>query len=334
MSQPDTRRLRLFQADDFDAFHALVSDFDVVKTLGSWPHPADPEFTKMRINTPEAQSGQVNVIECDGRLAGSIGFVHGEIGYMLSQDFWGRGLATWAVGEKLTHGFTSGTDDLVEAGAYIENPASAAVLLKNGFKKTGSELHYCKARDGEFACDMYTITRATWAKRQPLLIETDRLRIEPFTEQDAAELSALMDDEGITRMMSTIPQPFGEDEAKTWIAERPYQGEVGFAAKISRHDGTIIGLVGLGGDPVMTAYAFGRQFWGQGYATEAMSAFLSEVMPRYGLPDIIAGVFPDNPASQRVLEKLGFVRYGEQMHRATSRLEESLLFLYRLRRTS
>jgi len=39
----------------------------------------------------------------------------------------------------------------------------------------------------------------------------------------------------------------------------------------------------------------------------------------------------DNPASQKVLEKLGFEKSGEKMHKASGRLEEAPLFLYRLR---
>jgi len=38
----------------------------------------------------------------------------------------------------------------------------------------------------------------------------------------------------------------------------------------------------------------------------------------------------DNPASHRVLEKLGFDKTGEKMHKASGRLEKAPLFLYRL----
>jgi RimJ/RimL family protein N-acetyltransferase len=58
-------------------------------------------------------------------------------------------------------------------------------------------------------------------------------------------------------------------------------------------------------------YWIGRPYWGRGHATEAVGALVAEAFARF--PDaqrIGAGVFEDNPASQRVLEKLGFERIG------------------------
>lgn len=326
-------KLRSFRAGDFDAIHALVSDYDVVKMLGTWPYPADPEFTRMRMNTPEAKAGMVNVVECDGQLAGTIGLVRGGLGYMFAKAFWGRGLATWAIQTKLAEGFRDYGLDKVEAGAYQENPASAAAMQKNGFRKVGEDMVYCKARKRELAGCVFELTRADWAVRQPLLIETERLRIEPFKAADATALSEQMNDEAITRMMQTIPLPFSPAEAADWIAKRPFEGKVGFVAKISLKDGTLIGIIGLGGDPVNVAYALGRRFWGQGYVTEAMLSFLDHVTKTFAPDEITAGAFADNPVSQRVLEKLGFERTGQKMHKATSRLEEAPLFLYRLRRS-
>ncbi len=333
MSKHDNFKLRNFRADDFDAFHALVSDYDVVKMLGTWPYPADPEFTRMRMNTPEAQAGMVNVVECDGQLAGTIGLVNGGIGYNFAKPFWGRGLATWAARTKIRQGFLEYGLDKITAGAHQLNPASAAVLMKSGLRKVGEDTAYCKARDRELSGDRFELSRADWAAHQPLLIETERLRIEPFENADATALSELMNDEAITRMMQTIPLPFTPVQAADWIAKRPFEGKVGFVAKISLKDGTLIGFIGLGGDPVNVAYALGRKFWGQGYITEAMLAFLNHVTKTFALDEITAGAFADNPASQRVLGKLGFERTGQKVHKATSRLEEAQLFLYRLRRS-
>lgn len=163
-----------------------------------------------------------------------------------------------------------------------------------------------------------------------LHLETERLVIQPFVESDAAELATLMNDEGIACMMQTIPHPFSEKQAAEWIEGRLFKGLVGFAAKVTRKDGTLVGFVGLGGEPVNTAYAFGREHWGKGYATEAMNAFLAEVTALFALEEVIAGAFIDNLASQKVLEKLGFKRTGQKMHNATGRLEEAPLFMYRL----
>jgi RimJ/RimL family protein N-acetyltransferase len=59
-------------------------------------------------------------------------------------------------------------------------------------------------------------------------------------------------------------------------------------------------------------YWIGRQFWGRGVATRALSAFLHEVEER----PIHAGVAETNVASIRVLEKCGFtaVETGDEEH--------------------
>lgn len=84
----------------------------------------------------------------------------------------------------------------------------------------------------------------------------------------------------------------------------------------------MIGFLGLGGDPINTAYALGRKYWGKGFATEAMRAFLEDAIAVHALEEVTAGAFMDNPASQNVLEKLGFKRDGQKLHKASGRLEE------------
>jgi RimJ/RimL family protein N-acetyltransferase len=56
-------------------------------------------------------------------------------------------------------------------------------------------------------------------------------------------------------------------------------------------------------------YWIGRPFWGRGYATEACTA-LVDIARTLGLPSLEGSHFIDNPASARVLEKLGFEALG------------------------
>ncbi len=324
-------KLRLFRPDDFDVFHAIVSDFEVVKMLASWPFPAEEAFTRMRMQTPEAKAGQVLVIEVDGALAGSIGGVAGGLGYMLGRAFWGRGVATWAVGEMVQRMFEGSDISEVTASAWADNPASARVLEKCGFRRSGAGVDTCKAR-GEVVNDHdFCLSRADWARGRALALQTKRLVIAPFDGTEAGELSALMNDPDIARMMATIPHPFAEAAAQAWLDARVFAHDIekGFVAKVSLHDGTLIGFVGIGGAPVNTAYAFGRAYWGQGYATEAMGAFLNHCTRVFAFKEITAGAMFDNPASQAVLGKLGFAQVGEKRHKASGRVEKARLLLYR-----
>ena len=326
----DNLTLRKFRDDDFDAFHVAMSDYDVVKMTSHWPWPPEPEFTRSRMVTPQAKSGQVSVIDLGGIYIGQVSVVSGELGYMLSKSHWGNGVVSWAVMEKLRCVFSETNIQIVTAGVWEGNPASEAVLEKFGFKKTASAAEFCKPQGKVLNGYSFELDREDWVLQQPLYIETDRLIILPFDATDGPEMAALMNDEEIAMMMSSIPHPFSVVQATEWIESRPFNRNGGFCAKITLKDGTMIGFLGLGGDPINTAYALGRKYWGKGFATEAMWAFLEDSIALHALEEVTAGAFMDNPASQNVLEKLGFKRDGQKLHKASGRLEEAPLILYRL----
>ena len=263
----DNACLRLMRENDFDGFHEMMSDFDIVKMSMSWPFPPDPEFTRQRMQTEEVKSGQALAIEHDGQFAGQISISGGELGYMLAKPFWGKGLATWAVREMLARAFADPKTEVITAGTWGDNPASMAVLHKCGFQKTGEAALFCKPRGMVVNGPDFELSRAAWARAQPLALRTDRLTIEPFDGSEAVALSALMNDPEIASMMATIPHPFKEADAAAWLAARVFThaigSDTGFVAKVCLHDGTLVGFVGIGGAPVNTAYAFGRAIGGR-----------------------------------------------------------------------
>jgi RimJ/RimL family protein N-acetyltransferase len=107
---------------------------------------------------------------------------------------------------------------------------------------------------------------------------------------------------------SDIPYPFSPQQALGWL--KPVRGEVRFAIELERR---LIGGTGYYRRPSGAAelgFWLGRQWWGQGYATEATRAVV-----RYGfgdrrLPGFCSAHFVDNQPSQRVLAKLGFEATG------------------------
>lgn len=157
--------LRNFRDDDFDAFHLIVSDFDVVKMTSSWPYPADKAFTRMRMNTAEAQSGAVRVIDVDGDLAGVVGIVNGDVGYHMGKAFWGRGIMTRALNLRLAEEFANPDVARIKSCVWVDNPASACVLEKCGFEFAHTCSDYCKARDAQVGAVHYELTRAAWIHR-------------------------------------------------------------------------------------------------------------------------------------------------------------------------
>ena len=79
-------------------------------------------------------------------------------------------------------------------------------------------------------------------------------------------------------------------------------------------DTSMMGVVDLfknGENDWEIGYWIGKEFWGKGYMPEAAKALLAEGFRVFDPPYIDAGYFADNPASGRVLEKLGFVDKNE-----------------------
>lgn len=85
---------------------------------------------------------------------------------------------------------------------------------------------------------------------------------------------------------------------------------------ISKRDNRLLGHCGLRRWPetedVEVLYAIERSVWGNGYATEGATASLEAGFVELGLERIVAGVLPDNPASIRVLRKLGMHKWEER----------------------
>src|SRR3546814_6851772 len=76
-------------------------------------------------------------------------------------------------------------------------------------------------------------------------------------------------------------------------------------------DAALVGCIGIdrNGPDIELGYWIARQHWGRGYATEAGRAVL-DISAMLGHQRLVASHFLDNPASGRVLQKLGFVATG------------------------
>lgn len=133
-----TKRLTLRRArpDDLDQLHALVSDFDVVGTTGTWPWPPDRAFTATRCAPGDAATGLSGPMFLGDRMIGSMACHDGDLGYLIARPFWGQGYASEMARALVAHVFA--TYDWCELRAYVydANPASARVLQKLGFTVT------------------------------------------------------------------------------------------------------------------------------------------------------------------------------------------------------
>ena len=144
-------------------------------------------------------------------------------------------------------------------------------------------------------------------------IKTDRLILRPIGDRDAQNISTLAGDIDIARMTSTIPYPYPVISADFFIMTNRENRRRGLCynyAVTLRDNDQLMGVVGVfrrGEDTALElGYWIGKPYWNQGYTTEACSAVLREAQQSLGVTRIVAGVFVDNPASLKVLRKLGF----------------------------
>lgn len=166
-----------------------------------------------------------------------------------------------------------------------------------------------------------------------MLIETERLVIRPLDpDGDLAALHRIGADPRVSGMMQSVAPDWTLAQAAEFLERSRWRGVIGFRHAIALRSApeAMIGTVGIGGDPVSTAYFLDPAYWGRGYATEALGAFLSAVMPRFGVDVVEAGHFDDNPASGAVMRKVGFVEVGREMLESAARQGAREVMTYRL----
>lgn len=167
-----------------------------------------------------------------------------------------------------------------------------------------------------------------------MFARTERLLLRPGWPEDAPALAQAIADEAIVRNLATAPWPYGVAEAEAFLS-KPRDEVLPTFLLFKRTDGApeLVGSAGFGRKPngaVEIGYWIARAHWGQGYATEA-GRQLIEIARTIGLCRLEGGHFIDNPASGRVLEKLGFVATGRTAPRhSCARNGEQLCKLFTL----
>ena len=168
-----------------------------------------------------------------------------------------------------------------------------------------------------------------------MFARTERLLLRPGWAEDAPALARAIADETVVRNLATAPWPFALEDAEAFLAA-PRDPAMPSFLITERTDGdpVLVGACGLGRRPsgaVELGYWIGRSHWGKGFATEAGQALI-DIARTLKLPRLEASHFVDNPASGRVLEKLGFLPTGLTAERySCARGGEAMSRLYRLR---
>lgn len=161
--------------------------------------------------------------------------------------------------------------------------------------------------------------------------QTGRVTLRSLQTSDARDVQRLVSEWDIARMTTRIPHPYPENAAADWIATHDtlrkdktefvfgvdYLGQIAGCVGLHHVEPRLEGVMELG-------YWIGTPYWGYGLATEAGRGALSFAFNELGLGAVAAWHFADNPASGRVLAKLGFLRVGHGRMHSAARCGEAL----------
>jgi [ribosomal protein S5]-alanine N-acetyltransferase len=164
-------------------------------------------------------------------------------------------------------------------------------------------------------------------------IKTQRLLLRLPVQGDAGRIALLAGDYDVASMTGTIPHPYTEAMAGEWIASLR-AGAEGVAFGIDLW-GDLIGCVGyraLDRAHAEMGYWLGKPYWGNGYATEAARELILYVFQKESFAYLTVGHFKENPASARVIAKLGFEPSGEVLRECAARGSKARCLTYRLTR--
>lgn len=148
-------------------------------------------------------------------------------------------------------------------------------------------------------------------------ITTKRLVLRMFEHSDAEEVARLCNNYNIYKNTLYLPYPYSIEDALLWIESHldNYEAQKSYELAVTdKKSGQLFGAIALSNNQRFKngeiAYWIGEEFWGRGYATEAAEAIVQFAFSEKNYHKVFARCFHSNPASGRVLQKLGMTEEG------------------------
>ena len=149
------------------------------------------------------------------------------------------------------------------------------------------------------------------------VLRTERLVLRRFVAADLAPLQRLADDPDIARNTLSVPHPYSEEDARSFLARVEQEVAAGYRdvfAICHAPSGALVGAIGLhierAHQRAELGYWIGADWRRRGFAREAARAMLERAFGTLGLDRVFASHYPWNPASGRVLVAIGMRREG------------------------
>ncbi|MFL0584012.1 GNAT family N-acetyltransferase [Solibacillus silvestris] len=165
-------------------------------------------------------------------------------------------------------------------------------------------------------------------------LETERLLLRPLTLDDSDRIEELAGEYDVAKSTLNIPHPYPKGSASQFIESiqtAEQNNKIVMFAIINKETKLLIGLINLNlSIPYQRgelAYWIGKEFWGNGYGTEAAKALLEYGFNFFKLNKIFAASFTTNPGSWKVMEKIG-MKYEGTLKKHVSRFGQFYDLVY------
>lgn len=338
-------RLRACREADLPRLAELAGATEIYRTTLRIPNPYHMEHARqfMQFQREAWDKGQAIMLSVALRetdeFMGGVGLEinrpmdRAELGFWIGVPYWNKGYITEAAGALLAFGFEHLKLNRIWAGHFSGNDASGRVQQKLGMKYEGV-LRQALKKDGQYRDDViYAVLREDFRPRVEwtlselsaasagggeVRLETKRLLLRPTNETDLDDMMRVAGHMAVARNTGTIGHPFTLDDAKARLARHRQsladRTGIGFAVLL-KESGLGIGTTGFFGyspehGHAEVGYMFDPDCWGRGYATESLRAVVQHAFGEWGIRRLTASYFADNPASGRVLSKVGFQHEG------------------------
>ena len=151
----------------------------------------------------------------------------------------------------------------------------------------------------------------------PVVLKTERLLLRPLCRADIPALLPLIGAREVAATTLRIPHPYTQEDAEKFLdySEGVWQKAEGARFGVfRREEERLCGGIGLHTtrehNHAELGYWIGVPFWGNGYCTEAAREVLKYGFGTLKLNRIHSGHFSNNPASGRILQKIGMKHEG------------------------
>jgi [ribosomal protein S5]-alanine N-acetyltransferase len=149
-----------------------------------------------------------------------------------------------------------------------------------------------------------------------IILETPRLLLRQTELRDAGTFVSELNNYNIARNTARVPCPYHHDDALEFLqfASALDSRSCVAAVELKSQPDVLAGVISYEWSEAKhdaeLGYWFSERVWGKGFGTEAAFAIVEHAFALNGHTKLVACYHDDNPASGRILSKLGFLRVG------------------------